>query len=38
MFLYLEMKQMNKKQVEDLISFPERKEGIVNIITITNTV
>ena len=38
MLLYVEMKQMKEKQVEDLTSFPKRKEGIINAIAITNTV
>ena len=36
MLLYLEMKQMKEKQLEDLTSFSKRKEGIIN--TIANTV
>ena len=38
MLLYIEMKQMKEKQVEDLTSFPKRKEGIIIIIAITNTI
>ena len=38
MLLYIEMKQMKEKQVEDTTSFPKRKEGIINTIAITNTV
>ena len=33
--LYIEMKE---KQFEDLTSIPERKEGIINTIAITNIV
>ena len=32
------MKQMKEKQVEDMTSFPKKKEGIINTIAITNTV
>ena len=38
MLLYIEMKQMKEKQVEDMTSFPKRKEGIINTIAITNIV
>ena len=38
MLLYIEMKQMKEKQVEDITLFSIRKEGIINTIAITNIV
>ena len=32
------MRPIKEKQVEDMTSFPKRKEGIINIIAITNIV
>ena len=38
MLFYIEMRPIKEKQVEDMTSFPKRKEGIINIIAITNIV